>query len=212
MWDPISGPGQRYTKRHLVPFGEYIPWRGFINHLTNLTSLVPENFAPGHSVGALTVGPVTLADVMCFEVAFDNEVRDGVTHGGQLIVVQTNNATYMHTAETRQQLAMSQLRAIEHGRSVVVAATSGISAVIAPNGHVEAQTGELVPAIIDMPVVERSAHTVADRVGAAPEWVLAITRVCSRSQWQSRVGALRRVRPHDLTRGCRRRATSAGSW
>jgi len=179
VWDPLSGPGQRYTKRHLVPFGEYIPWRGFIDHLTNLTSLVPQNFAPGHSVGALKVGPVTIADVMCFEVAFDNEVRDGVTHGGQVIVVQTNNATYMHTAETRQQLAMSQLRAIEHGRSVVVAATSGISAVIAPNGHVEAQTGELVPAIIDMPVIERSARTVADRLGAAPEWVLSIIAVLS---------------------------------
>jgi apolipoprotein N-acyltransferase len=177
VWDPLSGPGQRYTKRHLVPFGEYIPWRGFIDHLTSLTSLVPQNFAPGHSVGTLTVGPVTLADVMCFEVAFDNEVRDGVTHGGQLIVVQTNNATYMHTAETRQQLAMSQLRAIEHGRSVVVAATSGISAVIAPNGHVKAQTGELIPGIIDMPVVERSARTLADRVGAAPEWVLSAIAV-----------------------------------
>ena len=106
-----------------MPFGEYIPWRGLINHLTSLTSLVPQNFLPGHTPGTLTVGPATIADVMCFEVAFDEQVRDGVTHGGQLIVVQTNNATYMHTAETRQQLAMSQLRAVEHGRAVVVAAT-----------------------------------------------------------------------------------------
>src|SRR5450631_1684498 len=179
VWDPLSGPGQRYTKRHLVPFGEYIPWRGFIDHLTNLTSLVPQNFAPGHSVGALKVGPVTIADVMCFEVAFDNEVRDGVTHGGQVIVVQTNNATYMHTAETRQQLAMSQLRAVEHGRSVVVASTSGISAVIAPDGRVLVRTGELTPAIIDQPVVLRGERTIADHLDAAPEWVLGILGVLS---------------------------------
>ena len=157
------------------------------------------------------MGPVTLADVMCFEVAFDNEVRDGVTHGGQLIVVQTNNATYMHTAETRQQLAMSQLRAIEHGRSVVVAATSGISAVIAPNGRVEAQTGELVPAIIDMPVIERSARTVADRVGrGAGMGALRHRGVRDRSGVRTSP-ARRRVRPHDVTSGCRGRATSAGS-
>jgi apolipoprotein N-acyltransferase len=179
VWDPVTGPGERYTKRHLVPFGEYIPWRGLINHLTSLTSLVPQNFVPGHSVGTLTVGPATIADVMCFEVAFDEQVRDGVTHGGQLIVVQTNNATYMHTAETRQQLAMSQLRAVEHGRSVVVAATSGISAVIAPNGHVVARTGELTPAIVDLPVVERSSLTLADHLGAGPEWVVGILGVLS---------------------------------
>ena len=49
VWDPVTGPGERYTKRHLVPFGEYIPWRGLINHLTSLTSLVPQNFLPGHT-------------------------------------------------------------------------------------------------------------------------------------------------------------------
>jgi apolipoprotein N-acyltransferase len=179
VWDPVTGPGQRYTKRHLVPFGEYIPFRGLISHLTSLTTLVPQNFLPGHSVGTLTVGPATIADVMCFEVAFDEQVRDGVTHGGQLIVVQTNNATYMHTAETQQQLAMSQLRAVEHGRSVVVAATSGISAVIAPNGHVLVQTAELTPAIIDRPVVLRSSLTLADHLGATPEWVLGILGLLS---------------------------------
>ncbi|MDQ1484541.1 MAG: apolipoprotein N-acyltransferase, partial [Actinomycetota bacterium] len=177
VWDPVTGPGQRYTKRHLVPFGEYIPWRGLIDHLTSLTSLVPQNFVPGHSPGVLQVGPVTLADVMCFEVAFDEQVRDGVTHGGQLIVVQTNNATYLHTPETHQQLAMSQLRAVEHGRSVVVASTSGISAVIAPDGRVLAQSGELTTAIIDRAVVTRDSLTVADHLGAWPEWVIAILGV-----------------------------------
>lgn len=179
VWDPISGPGQRYTKRHLVPFGEYIPLRGLISHLTSLTTLVPQNFLPGHAVGTLRVGPATIADVMCFEVAFDEQVRDGVTHGGQLIVVQTNNATYNRTAETRQQLAMSQLRAVEHGRSVVVAATSGISAVIAPDGQVLVRTGELTPAIIDRPVVLRDQRTIADHLDAVPEWVLGILGVLS---------------------------------
>src|SRR6185437_4295387 len=151
VWSPTTGPGESYTKRHLVPFGEYIPWRGFVSHLTDLTTLVPENFLPGHTVGALDVGPTRIADVMCFEIAFDDAVRSGVTHGGRIIVVQTNNATYMGTAETEQQLAMSQLRAVEHGRSVVVASTSGISAVIA-----------------------RAELTIADHLGAGPEWTLGI--------------------------------------
>jgi apolipoprotein N-acyltransferase len=179
VWNPGTGPGERYTKRHLVPFGEYIPWRSFINHLTNLTSLVPQNFLPGHTVGTLQVGAVKIGDVMCFEVAFDDQVRSGVTHGGQVIVVQTNNATYNRTAETRQQLAISQLRAVEHGRSVVVAATSGISAVIAPNGKIVQRTAELTPAIIDQPVVLRTSETISDHLGALPEWVLGILGLLS---------------------------------
>jgi apolipoprotein N-acyltransferase len=61
VWDPTTGPGERYSKRHLVPFGEYIPWRGFVSHLTDLTTLVPENFLPGHTGGALDIGPTRIA-------------------------------------------------------------------------------------------------------------------------------------------------------
>ena len=75
-----------------------------------------------------------LGDVICFEVAYDDLVRDVVTGGGRLLVVQTNNATFGRSGETAQQLAMGRLRAVEHGRAVLVAATSGISAVIAPDG------------------------------------------------------------------------------
>jgi apolipoprotein N-acyltransferase len=193
VWSPTSGPGERYVKRHLVPFGEYIPFRGLIGSWIKETELVPQDFAPGHTAGALKVGPVTIGDVMCFEVAFDSNVRDSVTHGGQLIVVQTNNATYMGTSETKQQLAMSQLRAVEHGRSVVVAATSGISAVIDPNGHVVTQTRELTPAVIDEPVIERSSLTIADHVGAVPEWVIgALGAFAAGYAWLSTRRVLRR--------------------
>jgi apolipoprotein N-acyltransferase len=201
VWDPVTGPGQRYTKRHLVPFGEYIPWRGVVSHLTTLTNLVPEDFVPGDTVGALDIGPTRLADVMCFEIAFDGVVRSGVTAGGRLIVVQTNNATYMGTAETRQQLAMSQLRAVEHGRSVVVTATSGISAIIAPDGHVVTRTAEMTPAIIDEPVMTRTELTVADHLGVLPEWligilgVLAVLGTLAATRTSRTMSAVRRALP-----------------
>jgi apolipoprotein N-acyltransferase len=78
---------------------------------------------------------VRLGDVICFEVAYDGLVRDTVVGGGRLLVVQTNNATFGYSGESRQQLAMGRLRAVEHGRTVLVAATSGVSAVIAPDGR-----------------------------------------------------------------------------
>ncbi len=81
--------------------------------------------------------------MICFEVAYDGLVRSSVAAGAQLVVVQTNNATFGHTAETYQQLAMTRLRAVETGRTVVQVATTGISAVIGPDGGVRMRSGAL---------------------------------------------------------------------
>ena len=90
--------------------------------------------SPRDQPGVLQVGPARVGDVICFEVAYDGLVRSTVVSGAQLLTVQTNNATFGRTPETEQQLAMSRLRAVEHGRWVLVAATSGVSATIAPDG------------------------------------------------------------------------------
>jgi apolipoprotein N-acyltransferase len=181
VWSPTTGHGQIYVKRHLVPFGEYIPGRSLLTHLgVGRFSLIPRDFAAGHSPGVLDVGPVRVADVICFEVADDGIVRQAVTGGGRLITVQTNNATYERVGdsgdggETAQQLQMSRLRAVEHGRAVLVAATSGVSAVIAPDGDVRRQSGVFTPALLVADVPLRDPRTVADRLGVWPEHGLAL--------------------------------------
>jgi apolipoprotein N-acyltransferase len=90
-----------------------------------------------------------------------------------MIVVQTNNATFGYTDESAQQLAMSRLRAVETGRTVVVAATSGISAIVAPDGTIERSSKLFTPAVFVEEIAQRHSTTVAQRLGAAPEWVLA---------------------------------------
>jgi apolipoprotein N-acyltransferase len=90
------------------------------------------------------------------------------------LVVQTNNATFGRSGETHQQLAMGRLRAVEHGRSVLVAATSGVSAVIAPDGRMIARSGLFTRDVLVQKVPLRSAETVATRVGALPELVLCL--------------------------------------
>jgi apolipoprotein N-acyltransferase len=178
VWSPTDGPGMRYVKRHLVPFGEYLPLRSVLGRLIDRFSLIPRDFAPGDRPGVLTAGPVTLADVICFEVADDGVVRDAVSGGGRILVVQTNNATYErvgddgHGGETAQQLEMSRLRAVEHGRAVVVAATSGVSALIAPDGRVLQRSGVFTPSLLVADLPLRDPVTVADRLGAWPERVL----------------------------------------
>ena len=193
VWSPTTGPGQIYVKRHLVPFGEYLPLRSLLQGLIGQLSLVG-NFVPGHTPGVLRTGPATLADVICFEVADDSVVRDAVNGGGRLITVQTNNATYEHAGddglggETAQQLEMSRLRAVEHGRAVLVAATSGVSGVIAPDGRVLARTGVFTPAHLVADVPLRDPRTLADRLGAWPERALvaAALALCALAGWHRR--------------------------
>jgi apolipoprotein N-acyltransferase len=122
----------------------------------------------------LDVGPARLADVICFEVAYDGVVRKAVRAGGRLLVVQTNNATFGRSGETSQQLAMGRLRAVEHGRAVVVAATSGVSAVVAPDGHVMDRSRVFTRDLLVQSVPLRSTQTVATRLGALPEYLLAL--------------------------------------
>ncbi|MFF8812637.1 apolipoprotein N-acyltransferase [Streptomyces pactum] len=179
VWDPRTGPGASYTKQHPVPFGEYVPFREQLSKVITRLNRVPRDFYPGDHTGVLQVGPARLGDVICFEVAYDEIVRDTVNAGARALVVQTNNATYGRTGQPEQQLVMSKLRAVEHGRAVITAAPSGISAIVGPDGTVRQRTDEFTQDVLTATIPLRDDITVADRAGAAPEWVLAMVGVLS---------------------------------
>jgi apolipoprotein N-acyltransferase len=188
VWDPATGPGAYYVKRHPLPFGEYIPiFRGTLRKLITRFDMVGE-FVKGRSRGSLQLGPVKIGDVICFEVAYDGLVRD--VADAPLLVVQTNNATFGRTSLPPQQFAMSRLRAVEHGRSVLVASTSGISGIIAPDGHVLAQSKEFTPDVQVRRVPLRGSRTLTDHLGAAPEWVMALLGLAAAAAaaWRTRMG------------------------
>jgi apolipoprotein N-acyltransferase len=171
VWNPSTGAGEIYSKRHPVPFAEYVPLRSFARLLTDKVDLVRSDFVAGDRPGVLTVGPATVGDVICFEVAYDDVVRDTVTGGAQLLVVQTNNATF-NPAEAAQQLAMVRLRAVEHGRPALMASTVGISGFVDPDGSVHDATSFDQRAIIIRELRLRTGRTIATDVGEAPELAL----------------------------------------
>ncbi|WP_232486277.1 apolipoprotein N-acyltransferase [Streptomyces fildesensis] len=175
LWIPGQGPVISYAKRQLVPFGEYIPARRLLGGLGSL-QLIPRDFAPGTSQAPLTTGAIRLGDVICYEVAYDGLVRDAVRSGANLLVVQTNNATYergLQAGQSEQQLAMARIRAIEFGRSVALASTSGVSAIVAPDGRVidRADTWRSAYLVERVPLAD--GHTLAERLGPWPEALLA---------------------------------------
>jgi apolipoprotein N-acyltransferase len=169
----------RYAKRHPVPFGEYMPWRSLARRVTAAADRVTMETLPGDDVGVValpvdrTGQVVPIGEIICFEVAYDSLVRDAVAAGAQIIAVQTNNASFGGSAESEQQLAMSRLRAIEHGRSVVHISTTGASALISPAGIVLDAAAPHTPATLVDTVPLRTSLTPAARYGRAIGWGVA---------------------------------------
>lgn len=178
VWDPVTGAGDRYTKRHPVPFGEYIPGRELFTRQFGRLAEIGRDMLSGTRKTPLQVAGVSVADSICFDVAYDDAIFDQVGRGAELMVVQTSNATFIHTDQIDQQFAITRLRAIETGRWLVVASTNGISGVIAPDGRVVATAEPRTQAALVEQVGLDSSITPAVRLGAWPGRVLiALTAV-----------------------------------
>ena len=179
VWDPDAGPTQMYIKTHPVPFGEYIPFRDLVASLIGRFDRVPRDFIPGTEPGNLEIGGVAVGNVICFEIAY-GEVVDAVVDGGaRVLTVQTNNATYGDTSQPAQQLGIERMRAIESGRSLLVASTSGISAVVTSAGGIEQSLDEGVQGWLMADVPLRGEQTLATRAGHLLEFLLCLVAVAA---------------------------------
>jgi apolipoprotein N-acyltransferase len=198
LWLPGKGPTTIYAKRRLVPFGEYIPFRSLISKITSLTQLQGTPFVPGHKTVVFDVGQIRLGDIICYEVGFDDLVRSEVAAGANLLSMQSNDATFERegpiTAESGQQLAMARIRAVEFDRAVVVASTTGYSAIVAPNGQLISRTSMWTQAELEARVPLLSYDTLAERLGAWPEWAIVAATTLALGLAIGQAGIARRQR------------------
>ncbi|MCT1370295.1 apolipoprotein N-acyltransferase [Corynebacterium mucifaciens] len=171
VFDPETGAGERHNKRFLQPFGEYMPMRDFFRNFSELVDLAGD-FKPGDDNGVVHMGNIPVGVATCYEIAEDEAYRMAVRGGAQILSTPTNNATFGFTDMTYQQLAMSRMRALETDRAVVVAATSGVSAIVHPDGTVSQQTSIFEPAHLIEELPLRTGTTPAVRFGGALEWLL----------------------------------------
>lgn len=150
VWDPVTGAGERYTKRNPVPFGEYIPLREVFTRYQFFDRLreVGRDMLTGTRDEPLRIGDLTVADAICFDVAYDDGLVAQIRNGAELLVVQSSNATFIRTDQIDQQFAITRLRALETGRWVAVATTNGVSGIIAPDGEVVATTDPRTRAVL----------------------------------------------------------------
>lgn len=172
LWDPVKGPTATYDKRKIQPFGERMPMRSFVRIFSKDVDRVRRDFGPGKEPGVFDMAGTRAGMVTCYEAAFDDAVRSTVQAYAQVIAVPSNNATFGRTEMTYQQLAMDRVRAVEHSRTVLVPVTSGVSAVIRPDGEVVQQTKMFTADALVAEIPLRSTQTPATRLGPLPEYAL----------------------------------------
>ena len=161
-----------YVKQHLTPFGEYIPLRSLAKKISPLVNQV-DDFSPGNGQKIFTIGQARVAPVICFEL-IDDQILAKAAKDSNILVVQTNSATFGTSAESAQQLSITRVRAIEHSRNVVSVSTTGISAIIDFKGKVLKQTsmGTAEHVFAEVGLIEQSSPR--DRYG---DWAGVFTLI-----------------------------------
>ncbi|MGO8875313.1 MAG: apolipoprotein N-acyltransferase [Acidimicrobiales bacterium] len=162
-----------FEKVHRVPFGEYVPERGFFKHLANLKD-IPRDAIAGHGSGMISTPVGQAAVLVSYEVFFADRGRSGVRAGGKIIFVPTNTSSYSSEQAPAQEIAASRLQAIEEGRYVLQAAPTGYSAVIDNDGHVEARTPLSSEQVITTSVPLLNGSTWYERFGDEPVLLAAL--------------------------------------
>ena len=166
---PDGSTGGRYDKVRRVPFGEFVPLRGLIESVAGSNTGIPVREARAGTEPAIVRTPAgDLALAISWEIFFTNRGRDGVLHGGQILLNPTNGSSYWLTQVQTQQVASSQLRAIETGRWVLQAAPTGFSAIVNPSGDVLKRTSISEQVVLQQDVMLRSGDTIATVIGPMP--------------------------------------------
>lgn len=166
---PTGEVTSRYDKVRRVPFGEYMPLRNVLAAVGAPVNQVPRDAVAGTEPAVIDLPDGTrLAVVISWEVFFGSRARDGVRHGGELLLNPTNGSSYTGTILQTQQVASSRLRAVETGRWVVQAAPTGFSAFVSPGGEVIDRTAVSEQRVIEHTVALRSGRTWYVTLGNGP--------------------------------------------
>jgi len=150
----------------LAPFGEVMPLRSIAEFVSPLAKNV-KDFQAGDESKIFEVGVGKILPVICFEILDDRLLRSSIENSN-LIVAQTNNATFGKSSESDQQLKITRARAVESGRSIVVVSTVGNTALIDQNGKISSILPKYDSGIlygeVNLSSANTSAYWLASRV------------------------------------------------
>ena len=170
IWVPGKGIVDRYHKRNLAPFGEFVPYRDVLEPLFPDVKRAGYQSIPGTSPGVVTVPTRTDPDlrvgtVICYELAYDQTVYDTVTNGAEILVAQSTTHNFSGTIEPQQQMNMNRVRSAELGREFIASTLNGYSGLIDTKGGLHESTREYTAA--------HRIYTVPKRNNVTPAVYLA---------------------------------------
>ena len=176
LFSPDGDLAGRYDKIHLVPFGEYVPFKSVFPFMNMLTEQVG-NFGRGASRDPLEAGGQRLGVFICYESVFPDEVREFAQRGADVLVNISNDGWYGDSGAWKQHLQMTQMRAIENGRWLLSGTNTGLTATVDPYGRIVAATGRKMRTALTAPYALTSGTTFYTRHGDLFAYLCAIISV-----------------------------------
>ena len=164
-----------YAKRHLVPFGEYVPMRGFVERVLPMLSeigMLSDDLTAGTDSALFDTEHGKIGALLCFDSIYETLTQDSVLDGAELLVLPTNDSWFTDSRGIYMHHAQARLRAIESGRWIVRAADTGISAVISPDGESHEEQPPLVEGMALYTATVRNNITLYMRIGNLLVWLL----------------------------------------
>jgi apolipoprotein N-acyltransferase len=177
VYEPDGTIGDRYDKVRRVPFGEWVPLRSLVEPFAGGTGLASRDAVVGEEPAVVDTPAGRLGVSISWEVFFGDRAADAIGNGGEVLLNPTNGASYWLTQVQTQQVASSQLRAVETGRWVLQVAPTGMSAVVTPSGEVLERTDVSERRVLQHTVERRDGQTVATFVGPWPVLLTAAAAV-----------------------------------
>jgi apolipoprotein N-acyltransferase len=164
LLDPSGRPVFTYDKIHLVPFGEYVPWRRWLFFAKKLTGGLGD-FTPGQTIRVGKLPGGRFGVFICYEAVFSGEVRRFVAQGAELLFNISDDGWYGHSAALAQHMEMARVRAVENRRWLLRDTNTGLTVDVDPYGRIVAQLAPSVRAVLPAPYAFRSDRTLFARWG-----------------------------------------------
>jgi len=165
LWLPEKGLTDWYDKKRPVPFGEYVPNRSFFMSLApDMIGLIGWDMSFGKRDGIFDIpNKGSVGSLICFEVTIDQLSYDLADSGAKAIMVQTNSSDFGKSEQGVQLAAVSRMRAIETGKTVVSISTVGVSGIYFPDGSIADELPTFTPAamVVDIPLRTQITPAVA---------------------------------------------------